>query len=488
MSDSFVWTDASVRTALGMPPDAGGRDTRFSQVSTDTRTLEEGALFVAIEGERFDGHAFLGEAENRGAGACVVSTTARSHPSDSGEASTGVGTLRCYEVEDTLVALGLLARFRRRALAPKVVGITGSSGKTTLKELLAASLGNAFRVHATRGNRNNRIGLPLTLLEAPEDTNLWVVELGTSEPGEIGTLAAIAEPDAAVVTTVSEAHLSGLESLEGVLDEKLDLLRGTHRDGPVVVGDRPAILPERAREVRTDVRVSGLSNRADPELRGELLDSDSRGCYRVRWGGGQWRPGLPGRHGVENFLLALSVVRLLGVDVEVAAHAAARVEPGPLRGEVRRVGDLTLLLDCYNANPQSVRAAVQLLSELPGSGRKVTILGSMLELGARSEALHREILEEAIHQPLALVVAVGEFVPAAEALVAGPAGRSRPDWPPTLLAADTAEEAYDLLRPRLSGSETILLKASRGLALEKLLDRFLEDFGASGGAPPGREA
>jgi len=452
----FEWTDARVREALGLPPEEGTAALRFTGVSTDTRTLGEGDLFVALEGERFDAHGFLGEAARRGARAAIVS-----------DGDTAGDDLPRYRVENTLVALGALAGYRRRALPWRIVGVTGSSGKTTVKEVLAAALGSSFPVYATRGNLNNRIGLPLTLLEAPEDARVLVVELGTNEPGEIGILTAILAPDASLVVTVSETHLEGLGSLEGVVAEKLALLEGTRSDGPVLVGDEPPVLAERARKMRPDVRIAGFSDRADDELRGELLRPDLHGRYVFRFRGREVRGSLPGRHGAMNLLLALSMAHLLGAELDAAVPPASSVGPPALRGEVLEMGGLHLILDCYNANPQSVRAALDLLVDLPRAGEKVAFLGSMLELGDRAPELHREVLGLACGLPLCAVVAVGDFN----------VGTGGAEGGPLLLSADSPEEGYELLRPYLTGSETVLLKASRGVALERLVERFRQDFG-----------
>ena len=461
MSGAFVWTDARVREALGLDPDPATRDLTFTGVSTDTRTLDGGALFVALKGERFDAHAFLDQAVAAGARAAVVS-----------EAEIGVEGLPLYEVADTLVALGDLACHRRKGMSWRVAAITGSSGKTTVKDALAAALAPSFPVHATRGNLNNRVGVPLTVLEAPADARLLVLELGTNEPGEIGILTAMVEPDASLVVTVSETHLEGLGTLDGVLDEKLALLEGTRDDGPVLVGDEPPVLAERARTLRSDVRVAGFSPRADEDLRGELLESDDDGHWTFRFQDREVRGGLPGRHGAMNLLLALSMAHLLGADLDAAVAAAASVQPGHMRGEILHLGDLRLVLDCYNANPQSMEAALSFLAELPRPGEKVAFLGSMLELGERASELHREVLDRARELPLCAVVGVGEFHEA----VSGGAIPGEASGPLVLLAP-TPDEGYDRLRPYLTGDETILLKASRGVALERLVDRFREDFG-----------
>jgi UDP-N-acetylmuramoyl-tripeptide--D-alanyl-D-alanine ligase len=466
VTGDFRWDDRRVRQALGLPPDPAREGLSFRRISTDTRTLEAGDLFVALRGPNHDGHDHLGEAAARGAAGAVVSAVPEGAPS-----------MALYRVEDTLAALGALGRYRRRALGgASVVGITGSSGKTTAKELLKGALGSSLRVHATEGNLNNRVGLPLTLLAAPDDCQVVVAEMGTNEPGEIRILTALSEPDVGVITTVAEAHLEKLGSLEGVMEEKLDLLRGLPAGGTAVVGDEPPGLAERARELGHPVRVSGLSAGADAAWRGVLLDADEAGRWHVRIPSGSFRCGLPGAHGVRNALLALAVADLLGVPSPEALRGVASVGPTSLRGEIRRIGPLAFLIDCYNANPQSTRAALALLTDLPARGGHVAVLGSMLELGSRSADLHRELLSEALRLPLRAVVAVGEFARAAADLPPAEPGR------PELLAAPSPDEAYEALRPRLRGGETLLLKGSRGVRLERLLPRFEADFGDAGGA------
>ncbi|MEX1257034.1 MAG: UDP-N-acetylmuramoyl-tripeptide--D-alanyl-D-alanine ligase [Gemmatimonadota bacterium] len=465
MTHGFTWTDARVRDALGIGEAGADPRLAFTGVSTDTRSVSTGQLFVALTGERFDGHDFVGEAVARGARGAIVS---RSVEPDS--------ALTLYRVDDTLTALGALARYRRRALPARVVGVTGSAGKTTVKNFLAAALAPSYRVHATRGNLNNRVGVPLTLLGTPETTEILVLEMGTSEPGEIAILTTVSEPDASVVTTVSEAHLEGLGSFQGVLREKLDLTRGTRTGGPIVVGDVPEELPREARAMRPDVQVAGFTSLADAELRAELhAEPDEEGRFRFRLWDREITAPVPGRHGARNFLLALVMARSLGARLDAAVRGASEVRAGSLRGEVRRVGGLTLLLDCYNANPQSVAAALDLLAELPGARGRIAFLGTMLELGEETGRLHRAVLERALALPLDLIVASGAFADPARVL-----SRGRGSEHPALLAAETIEEGYAALLPRLTGSETVLLKASRGVAMEGLLDRFEADFGGEG--------
>lgn len=453
---AFAWTDRTVREALGLRTDEPVQ-LEYTGVSTDSRTVAEGALYVALVGERFDGHDFVADAVAAGARGAVVS-----------KPPAGAGRAVLYPVGDTLVALGALGGYRRRKLPAIVVAITGSVGKTTTKELMAGALGAGRRVHATRGNLNNRVGLPLTLLAAPVDAEVVVAELGTNEPGEIAILTAMAAPDVGVVTTVGESHLEKLGSVEGVLEEKLDLLRGLESGGGAVVGDEPPFLPRAAREIVPGVRVAGWGQDADADLRPGDVEVDHWGYHRFAWRDATVSMGIPGRHVVTDALLALVVAEMLGVEAGEAAMGLSEVRAGSMRGEVRRVGSLTLLVDCYNANPQSVRAALELLRSHGNEARRIAVLGTMLELGERSDSLHDRVLDDALESELDLVVATGAFAAAA----ARRGLRDRAD----VIAAVEPRAAYTSLRDRLRGDEVVLLKASRGVALESLVPLFEEDF------------
>ncbi|MDX1495186.1 MAG: UDP-N-acetylmuramoyl-tripeptide--D-alanyl-D-alanine ligase [Longimicrobiales bacterium] len=455
---AFVWTDERVRRALGLRLQHAEEGVEYAGVSTDSRTVEEGDLYVALVGERYDGHDFVADALSRGALGAVVSQPAAGDPAN----------VRLYPVDDTLVALGRLAHHRRQALSVPVVGITGSSGKTTTKDMAAAALSSTLRVHATKANLNNRIGMPLTVLSVPEDAEALVLEMGTNEPGEIATLAQIARPDVAVITTVGESHLEKLGSLEGVMEEKLQILRHMADAGRCVVGDEPPALPERARKICDRVRVVGWSERADEGSRPEHPDVDVFGKYAFDWRGQRVTAPMVGKHGVTNALLALTVAELLGVSPRDAVRGLAATEHRALRTEFRRIGDLTLIVDCYNANPQSVRASLDVLEAQGVAARKVAVLGSMLELGDASSRLHREVLTDALARDVDLVAATGAFAQAASELS-----------DPRLLTGNEWADAYPRLRERLEGDEIILLKASRGVALEGILPLLEGDFGVA---------
>ena len=462
MNPPFVWTDEQVRSALDVAPQEDCSLT-FTGISTDSRTTREGNLFVALSGDNFDGHDYVSDALGQGARGAVVA-----RPVQADGACV-------YPVEDTLLALGELAGHRRRSLDAVVVGITGSSGKTVTKEMTRAAIEGSQRVHATPENLNNRIGLPLTLLDAPDDAEVVVLEMGTNEPGEIAALTRIAAPQIGIVTTVSETHIEKLESLDGVLEEKLDLLRGLPGDGSAAVGDDPAILSEQAHRIRHDVLVVGLGARANAEYRPHEPSMDEQGCWSFVWRGEPVHLRVPGRHSVQNALLALTVAELLEVPAAEAARGVGRVEAAAMRGEIRRIGGLTLILDCYNASPQSLRAALDLLIDIEPGRPKVAVLGSMLELGGRSEELHTVLLREASALGLDLIVATGEFA------------RATADGSPILSVVDPLE-AYGELRGRLAGDEVLLMKASRGVELERLIPLFESDFGGSTQGAGGVEA
>lgn len=454
---AFVWTDAAVRSALGLRADFAEEGVEYSGVSTDSRTVDEGDLYVALIGDRFDGHDFVADALSHGALGAVVSHPVAGDPPDA----------RLYPVDDTLEALGALAARRREAVEAPVVAITGSAGKTGTKDMTAAALSATLRVHATEGNLNNRIGMPLTVLSVPDDAEAVVLELGTNEPGEIATLAQIARPDVAVITTVGESHLEKLGSVEGVLEEKLQLLRHMAEGGRCVVGDEPPELAERARKLCSRVRVVGWSERAGASARPGRPDVDVFGKYTFDWKGRRVTAPMFGRHGVTNAMIALTVAELLGVPAPEAVRGLSATESRPMRGEYRRIGDLTLIVDCYNASPQSVRASLDVLEAQGVAARKVVVLGTMLELGEESARLHREVLEDALGRDIDLVVATGGFGEAA-----GPGVESD-----RLITGDDWGQAYPELRERLRGDEILLLKASRGVALEGILPLLERDFG-----------
>jgi len=448
-----TWTSASVRAALDLPA-RSGPDLSYSGVSTDTRSLLDGALFVAIAGERFDGHAHLAEAAAGGALGAVVRVGTPPCPG-----------LELFEVPDTVVALGWLARARRRQMSGPVVAVTGTNGKTSTKEMLAAALRTRFRVHATRANLNNLIGVPLTILEAPADAEALVVEAGASEPGEIRRCRQIIEPTVAVVTNVAAGHLEGFGTLDGVLAEKLSLVEGV---ALAVVGTEPPALTAGARRLARRVVTAGLEN---AELRPQSVTLDPGGRATVETDQARFTLPLPGRHLAANAMLAWAVAVHLGLDPRAVARALERLEIPGGRGQVVEAGGLTILNDCYNANPLSFRAAMATAQAMRGGRRLVFVAGTMRELGGESAALHEAVARDLVALRPDLLAAVGEFVPALEAY--------RQELGDRLVVAGDVPALGEALSRRLEGGELVVLKASRGVALERIIP-FLTPRAAHG--------
>jgi UDP-N-acetylmuramoyl-tripeptide--D-alanyl-D-alanine ligase len=470
VSAAPFWTDARVREALELPSSAaaGAGSVVYEGVTTDSRSIRPGQLFVALVGQRFDAHEFLDQAVSGGAAGVVVQRVPE-----------GVlpPELPCYLVPDTLRALGDLARLYRRSLRAAVCAITGTVGKTTTKEMARAVLATQYRVHATVGNLNNLIGTPLTLLRAPADAEVVIAEVGTNSPGEIARLAEIVEPDVAIITAVGAGHLEGLGTVAGVLEEKTSLVKGLRPGGVAIVSEEPPELPERARQLTATVRVAGWTERADPQLRAEHVQVDDEGRVRFDWAGMDVRLGARGRAQARNAMLALGLGLEWGISPPRAAAALEHLEPSGMRAQLLRIGPLRVIADCYNANPSSMEAALELLVSMRRDRGRVAVVGSMLELGEASAELHRAAAHKLAESPVDVIVATGEFVPAFDAL-----SRSLGDR--LILAADPVE-AYASLGRRLQGGEVILLKGSRGVALERLLPLLERDWaggrnGASG--------
>jgi UDP-N-acetylmuramoyl-tripeptide--D-alanyl-D-alanine ligase len=436
------WSDATVRQALGM----GGPhlEVAYSGIGTDTRALGAGSLFVALRGERFDGHSFLAQAAAAGATGAVVRT-----------GTAAVPGMVLYPVPDPDRALGDLALARRRTIPGPVVAVTGTNGKTSTKEMLAAALRTRYRVSATRLNLNNLVGVPLTILEAPDDTEALVVEAGANQVGEMARHREVIEPSIAVITNVAAGHLEGFGSSEGTLREKLSLCDGV---ALAVVGTEPAGLAGLARQRARRVLSAGLAEADRVPSRVELLPD---GRPRLTIGAHSFVLDARGRHQAGNAMLAWTVAEALGLDpARVGAGLESLAVPGG-RGELLQLGGLTVLHDAYNANPASFRAAIELARALRGSRRLVFVAGTMRELGDAGPGLHAEIASALVSLRPDILAVVGDFVPALAPY--------RDALGDRLLSAPDAETLSPALAARIAGDELVVLKGSRGVALERLL-------------------
>lgn len=440
-----------VADALGGGPRG---TTPLARVSTDTRHVGKGDLFVALQGERFDAHDFLGDAVAKGATALVVADARR---------AAGLG-VPVFEVRDTTVALGSLARYRRRAWGRPIVGVVGTNGKTSTKELLRAALGGALRVHATVGNYNNLVGVPLTLLALPDDADIAVIEMGTNQPGEVAALRGIAEPDVVVVTSIAEEHLEGLGDLAGVLREEVSACDGV----PLAVV--PSAQPEIGVAARARAKLVIEAGLEQGDVRPSRWGIEPDGRSWLELEGTMVHIPLRGAHNLRNAMLALAVARESGVSLEAVARGIAAMPAPPMRVSFETHGEATVINDAYNSNPGSARVALQLLEHAGNGRQRVAVLGTMLELGTHADRLHDEVARAALAAPIELVVGVGAF---ADALARVAPGDAR------VAGGADPESAWSAARSRLARNAVILLKGSRGVRLERLIPVISEWASAS---------
>jgi len=434
-----------------------------SGVSIDSRTLRVGEAFVAIRGHRVDGHEFIREAASRGA-ACIVAH-AVPDPIPAG--------VPLVLVEDTTRALGRLAAWHRARFAIPVVAVTGSNGKTTTKEMTAAVLATRWRVLRPEASFNNQWGVPLTLLGLTAEHEAAVLELGTNRRGEIAYLAGLAAPTVGVVTAVAAVHTEFLGSLDGVREEKCDLVRAIPPEGRVVLNaDDPRVLGM-ARDSRAPVLTYGCGSGAD--VRAEAVVEDADGLAFTLAAGGARVPvrlAFVGRHNVANALAAAAVGLALGLGLEEIARGLAAARPPAGRLTWRRAGDVRILDDSYNANPASVRAALDTAAAHRGAGRLVVVLGDMLEL-ADPEAAHAEVGRHAATAGAALLVGVGRWT---RLTVEAAAAAGVPE------AHHVAgvEDAVAHLLKRVGPGDLVLVKGSRGMRMERVADALTARLGRSG--------
>lgn len=430
-------------------------------VSTDSRTVKPGELFVALRGETFDGHQYVAQAFERGAAAAVIDRVAKT-----------VSDKPCLTVSDTLRALGDLAAYIRRRQPLTVLAVTGTNGKTTTKEMILAIIGRRHRTLATKGNFNNLIGLPLTLFGLRPEHQAAILEMGMSVPGEIARLAEIADPDVGLVTNIGPGHMETLGSLDGVARAKGELFAGLPDRATAVVNADDWLVVREARnfngrhltfgfESEADVRVSNLRSRG---LSGTSFDLVTpQGSVAVQFD-------LLGRHNVANALAAAAGALAMGASLEDIRAGLQDFRPFPGRLELKRVpGPMYILDDTYNSNPASAGAALKVLKGLGGRGRLVAVLGDMLELGRLSRSLHAAIGRTAAESGVDILVAVGSKSKALaqEAERAGlPADRI--SW------FGSTGRAAKWLRDQARPHDRILIKGSRGMHMEQIVAAMTE--------------
>jgi UDP-N-acetylmuramoyl-tripeptide--D-alanyl-D-alanine ligase len=427
--------------------DPGFHRTSIYGVSTDSRTIEPGELFFALRGPRFDGHDFLKAAFERGAAAAMISR----------DKIIDLPLAKFIVVDDTLKALGNLAGNYRRKMNTKVVGVTGSNGKTTVKDLLFeifSSYGPALR---SEGNFNNLVGLPLSIFKLRNEHRAAVFELGMSAVGEIARLAEISKPDIGVITNVGPVHLEFLKSIEKVAEAKLEMVDHLNRLGVLILNGDDDMLNRKLKKAPVKILRFGLGTAND--IRPAGLEFDSKQIPQFFIDDVSFTPTLPGIHNVYNILAAVAVTKALGMSTEKTAEAVNAFKSGGMRSEIFHKNGVTLLIDCYNANPASTRFALDTLSKMNSGGHRIAVLGDMLELGAAGRKYHEEIGDLARRLGINYLLALG---PLSKYTVER--------FGDAALHFENMEALIERLLNTINTGDIILFKGSRGMVLEKVVD------------------
>jgi UDP-N-acetylmuramoyl-tripeptide--D-alanyl-D-alanine ligase len=440
-----------------------GGDREVSGFSIDTRTLSPGDMFVAIRGDRFDGNAYVAEAVTKGAAGAMVSDASL----------TGVAELAgtpLVVVPETIAALQTLANRVRRESGSAVVAVTGSAGKSTTKEIIAEFLAARYTVFRNRGNLNNHIGLPLSLLELRHKPDIGVLELGMNHFGEISALVRIAEPDVRVWTNVGPAHLEFFGTVEAIAEAKAEILEGADKDSLLVANADDDLVMRHAAVFAGRVRTFGVERPADVRALAvrDLGIDGTAAIVRTPIGETEIRTPLPGTANLSNVLAATAVAIRFDVPLADIVERAARLKPVARRGEVIRAGGVTIVDDSYNSNPRALSRALAMLAGETRFARRVAVVGEMLELGVASAELHRTAGEEIARADVGELVAVGGANARALAEGARQAGMpaSRVHYVENIAAA------ADLAATLVKSGDLVLVKGSRGIRTEVVVDRL----------------
>lgn len=423
----------------------------------DSRNVRPGDLFVALSGGRTDGHGFVGNAKEAGAAAALVE-----HPVDV--------DLPQLVVKDTLAAYGDIARGYRTETGVRVVAITGSVGKTTTKEMLACVLGSKYKVAKTQGNHNNNLGLPMTIMEMPADTQMAVLELGMNHFGEMSYLTSIAKPDVVVITNIGTMHIEHLGTREGILKAKLEIMQGLSEDGVAVFnGDEPLLW--NLREGKHRRIYFGIENDQCDVVAEDIRQIDGGVYFAVRGLGKQFQVYVSqeGRHTVYNALAAIAVGLLCQISCESIQYQLGLFHNTGMRQRVYEEKGFTIIEDCYNAGPESMEAALHVLKEHKTEGRRIAVLGDMLELGSRAMAEHYRIGRLAA-ETADLVLALGHH--SVRIINGAVTGGVKSEC---AIHYDSHEAMADGLAALAKPGDVLLFKGSRGMKMEQVLKLFLEE-------------
>ncbi len=459
----MILTVEEVLRATGGKLLQGKGDSSFRGISTDSRTVAEGELFVALKGPRFDGHHYALEALRKKAGGVLIEKQRVGDIRWNGDRSRTV-----IAVEDTLAALGDMARDWRHQFNIPLVALTGSNGKTTTKEMVAACLETTFPVLKTKGNLNNLIGVPLTLLTLTEKERVVVLEMGMNVPGEIRRLTEIAEPDVGLITNIQTVHLEGMGSLEKLKEEKGELFRRMRRDGTLLVNQDDPRVVDLAGDYPGQKITFGIEHPADVMAKEIRLHGAEGTSFTLILEGEAMEVHLRvlGGHFVPNALSAIAVACLFGVEVDRAREALENFRPFSMRMEVVRLRDGgTLINDAYNANPYSMEVALETLAEARGMGRAIAVLGDMLELGRFTKEAHEQIGKRVSELSIDFLLAMGEE---ASVVVESAIRHGLPTEKARIV--ESHSEAISVLRQMIQNGDWILVKGSRRMAMEEIVE------------------
>jgi UDP-N-acetylmuramoyl-tripeptide--D-alanyl-D-alanine ligase len=428
----------------------------IEKVSTDSRTLKPGELFVALRGENFDGHKFVERAAQAGAAGAIVESAWK------GKIPKNFALIRA---NDTLRAYQQLAANYRKSLALNVVAITGSNGKTSTKDFTAAVLARRFRVTKTEGNFNNHVGLPRTILQATSSDEVAVWEIGMNHPGEIAALAKLAAPDAAIITNIGVAHIEFMVSREKIAEEKGALAGAVSAQGTVILNADDPFTRSIATRARAKLILAGTT--AGNIRAGEISHSGTGTDFTILEGAHRCRAQLPvpGLHMVQNALLAVAAGRAFGLSLEDCAAGLVAAPLTKARLQIKDLGGVQFLDDSYNANPDSMKAALRTLVELDADGKRIAVLGEMHELGDESERGHWEVGETAAALKIDHLIAIGD------AAIAIADGARRAGLQKTAVVNSTSEAA-ELLNEIAAPGDLILIKGSRASRTEEVIEHF----------------
>ncbi len=451
LNEVAAWVNGELR-------ELSANQIEISGVSIDTRTVNEGNLFIPIIGEKFNGHEFVVQAIDKGARATLWQKNQPNPPQE----------FPLIYVDDTLVALQQLAKHYRDSLSIKVVGITGSNGKTTTKDMVTSVLSTSYKVQKTEGNLNNHIGLPLTILRLEADTDIAVLEMGMSGRGEIELLSTLGRPDAAIITNIGESHLLDLGSREGIAEAKLEITAGLAENGALFIhGDEP-LLTERVRNTSFQVITFGSSDKCDYFSQNVQQKNEGTFFSMNKEQGAEFFIPVLGKHNVNNALAAIAVAQSLNVSIPNITTGLKQIKITGMRTELIEGKDgVHVINDAYNASPTSMRAAIELLQDLKGYSRKIVVLGDMLELGEQEHEFHYEIGRDIQPNQIDYVFTFGEL---GSKIALGAKENFTED---KVFATLDKQELINKLKAVVYENDIVLVKASRGMKLEEVVNSLL---------------